>query len=133
MELRVEDLKKSKEIRFSVEVPYDINLKSSDAMVGFVNDSNVLKTIYKELSKDEIEQIFLGVSKFQSLFKSSDILDIISDMSEVAFSDNEMQQVDKNQHHGRKAVADIDREKVLQIKDLNAPAVSGPSGVGSNR
>ena len=47
-ELRVEDLKKSKEIRFNVEVPYDINLKTNESMEKFVNNSNVLKIVYPE-------------------------------------------------------------------------------------
>ena len=129
-ELRVEDLKNSKEIRFNVEVPYDINLKTNESMVNFVNNSNVLKIVYPELTKEEIEQIFLGITKFQSIIKANDLLDIISEMSETSFKDLECEQLDKNQHHGRKAKADIQREKELQIKDLEGPTVTGPSGPG---
>ena len=82
-ELRVEDLKNSKEIRFNVEVPYDINSKTNESMVNFVNNSNVLKIVYPELTKEEIEQIFLGITKFQSIIKANDLLDIISEMSET--------------------------------------------------
>ncbi len=129
-ELRVEDLKKSKEIRFNIEVPYDINSKTNESMVNFVNNSNVLKIVYPELTKEEIEQIFLGITKFQSIIKANDLLDIISEMSETSFKDLEFEQLDKNQHHGRKAKADIQREKELQIKDLEGPTVAGPSGPG---
>mgnify|MGYP003589883295 CR=1 FL=1 len=129
-ELRVEDLKNSKEIRFNVEVPYDINSKTNESMVNFVNNSNVLKIVYPELTKEEIEQIFLGITKFQSIIKANDLLDIISEMSETSFKDLEFEQLDKNQHHGRKAKADIQREKELQIKDLEGPTVTGPSGPG---
>lgn len=129
-ELRVEDLRNSKEIKFNVETPYDINSKTNEAMVDFVTNSNVLRIVYPELSKDEIEQIFLGVVKFQTLVSANDLLDIIADMSEVAFNDNDMTQIDRNQHHGKKAKADIQREKELKIKDLEGPTVTGPSGPG---
>ena len=52
----------------------------------------------------------LSAVTLSSAFIPNDLLDIISEMSETSFKDLEFEQLDKNQHHGRKAKADIQRE-----------------------
>lgn len=127
--IKLNTLKNCKEIRFSPEITNTIYKSSKLFMENLVYDTNTLKIIYKELSNEEIIKIFLGDTKFQSMIKANDILDIVCEMNAVDFNDGEMKNLDSGQHHGKKAKADIQKEKELQIKDLEGPSMAGVSGV----
>lgn len=126
--INLNTLRASKEIRFSPEINNNIYKASKTFMESLVYDTNVLKIIYKELSNEEIIKIFLGDTKFQSMIKANDILDIVCEMNAVDFNDGEMKNLDSGQHHGKKAKADIQKEKELQIKDLEGPSMAGVVG-----
>lgn len=127
-EINLSNLRQCREIRFDPELNHSIYKKTKEFMSDLVTETDILKRIYRELSKDEIEQIFLGTTKFQSLVSSDDILDAICEMNAVDFNDGEMKQLDKNQHHGKKAKMDIQKERELQIKDLEGPNMAGVAG-----
>lgn len=126
--LSLESLKNFKEIRFTPELNHTIYKNSKDMMVDLVEDSDILKKIYDHLSPDQIRRIFLDSGEFLSTVKASDVLEAICEMNAVDFTDGEMKALDKSQHHGKKAKMDIQKEKELQIKDLEGPTVTGVSG-----
>lgn len=130
MEINLSELKNKKEIKFNIEMSHQIYNQIRDAMYTLVEDTDILKKIYKELSPEEIKQIFLGEKKVQSMVSSGDVLNAICDMNGVDFMDNDIKELDNSQHHGKKAKADIQKEKELAIKDLEGPQVTGPSGPG---
>lgn len=128
MEISLSSLRSFKEIRFTPELNHSIYKNSKNMIEYLVNETNILKTIYRELTPEEIKQIFLDEGVFKSTVSANDVLEAICEMNAVDFIDGEMKELDKSQHHGKKAKMDIQKEKELKIKDLEGPTVIGVTG-----